>query len=576
MAMSDTKAIRRYQAGVERALGLFDASNEWADYIAFLSRLLKALQTSPPGADVPSKTILARYLAQCLRPSLPAGVHQKALEAYGLIFNILGKEGLSSDLPLYFPGLAPTLSFASLSTRPYFLSLFDEHILKLPSKSLRSALKAILLSLLPGIEEENSEDFEKTLATINRVRAIFTNDDIEDVFWQSLFLACVTSTNRRMGVLVYLLRYLPKLGSPIGTEEQQKADLSASVPISVVTTPEPGLLIRCFATGLQDEQPLVQRGFLDLLVTHFSLNSLVIQESASAKDIDIITSAALSIVLKRDMGLNRRLWAWFFGTDEKSSSPEESWKVSSPTTNGLISPVEERTVRFPHASTYFHDFGQAHVINTFRNMLSRNSTVPSQRARPFRILVSLMDRAIIGGPVVNAIFQVLVADLKNYQTIAPSQDAFDEVFRSANVFFDSVDPRTLASNLLDLFKTAQLDLLEFVITNFGFDDDDLIRKHIPMIVSVMSYNLVETQPSMKDGLNSGKAGNSVGATAKIVSLLLSMLPNQTIMSDGRVHITKDQISWPDQIYQLYHTAFMHRPVSSSMIVEADTHDPCRM
>lgn len=70
--MSDTKAVRRYQAGVERALGLFDASNEWADYIAFLSRLLKALQASPPGAGVPSKATLARYLAQCLLPSLPA------------------------------------------------------------------------------------------------------------------------------------------------------------------------------------------------------------------------------------------------------------------------------------------------------------------------------------------------------------------------------------------------------------------------------------------------------------------------------------------------------------------------
>lgn len=38
------KAYRRYAAGVERALSLFDtALQEWADYISFLGRLLKVI-----------------------------------------------------------------------------------------------------------------------------------------------------------------------------------------------------------------------------------------------------------------------------------------------------------------------------------------------------------------------------------------------------------------------------------------------------------------------------------------------------------------------------------------------------
>jgi hypothetical protein len=36
------KGFRRYAAGVERALALWDtAQQEWADYISFLGRLLK-------------------------------------------------------------------------------------------------------------------------------------------------------------------------------------------------------------------------------------------------------------------------------------------------------------------------------------------------------------------------------------------------------------------------------------------------------------------------------------------------------------------------------------------------------
>jgi hypothetical protein len=39
---SKDKNYRRYAAGVDRSLSLFDTSlQEWADYISFLSRLLK-------------------------------------------------------------------------------------------------------------------------------------------------------------------------------------------------------------------------------------------------------------------------------------------------------------------------------------------------------------------------------------------------------------------------------------------------------------------------------------------------------------------------------------------------------
>lgn len=77
---------------MERALGSFDtAQQEWADYISFLSRLLKALQAHPKGGSgVPDSQMVATRLAQCLKPSLPAGVHQKALEVYAFVFSIIG------------------------------------------------------------------------------------------------------------------------------------------------------------------------------------------------------------------------------------------------------------------------------------------------------------------------------------------------------------------------------------------------------------------------------------------------------------------------------------------------------
>ncbi|KAG7108826.1 Protein dopey like protein [Verticillium longisporum] len=110
-APSNDKAYRKYASGVERALTLFEtALQEWADYISFLNRLLRALQARHNSiTTVPSKAAVAKRLAQCLNPSLPSGVHQKALEVYNYVFTTIGQDGLARDLPLYLPGLASTL-----------------------------------------------------------------------------------------------------------------------------------------------------------------------------------------------------------------------------------------------------------------------------------------------------------------------------------------------------------------------------------------------------------------------------------------------------------------------------------
>lgn len=531
---TDSKAIRRYHAGVERALGLFDATNEWADYIAFLSRLAKSLQASPPDTDVPFKPILAKYLALCLKPSLPAGVHQKSLEVYDLIFSLLGKEGLSRDLAIWLPGVSQTLTFASLTTRPLFLSLYDEHILKLSSRTIRPALRAIILSLLPGIEEENSEDFDRTLRTFNRLREIFAEDDVEEFFWQSLFLASITSVNKRPGALVYLTRYLPKLGpsihAPGHDPGKNEADESMKRAIKSVTTPEPGLLVRCFATGLQDDQQLVQRGFLDLLVSHLPLNAPILQSRVTSDDLDILVSAAMSVVLRRDMSLNRRLWTWFMGREDKR---EGSTDLPSDTAVAL-SPITP--TRKESSTLTKHDFFAAHglesVVRSLRRMLSKPSPSPMDRARPFRIMLSLMDRWVIGRQPVEGLFITAMRDLQRYQTTAPSQASFDEVFRSANVFFDAIEPQVVAAQLFLLLRQRHLDLIEFIVSNFSLQEEDMTATHLPFLCLAISEMLLEDHTSDKDETPRRLDISYDSQLARLLDGLLTLLPPQIAKSSG--------------------------------------------
>ncbi|PGH06449.1 hypothetical protein AJ79_06539 [Helicocarpus griseus UAMH5409] len=553
------KNYRRYASSVDRALSLFDtALQEWADYISFLSRLLKALQSHPPSLPVvPSRTIVARRLAQCLNPALPSGVHQKALEVYGYIFSMLKQDGLSRDLALYLPGIAPTLSFASLTVRPLFLSLFEAYLVDLDPVALRPALKSIILALLPGLEEETSEDFETALRIVNKYRNIsFKDKELlpgssvdagSQYFWQCLFLASITNPSRRLGVLAYLNRYLPKLGgaSPwqLDSEDTENDVASSSVADSVIM-PEPGLLIRCFATGLADEQYLVQRNFLDLLVTHLPLHSHVLQKKITPSDLGILVAAAAGVVTRRDMSLNRRLWAWFLGP-ETSNGAQEQGEADPSLSSGYAADLA-----FDHEnakSQYFNRFGLKPLVQSIKAMINRNSLNPPERAKPFRVSLSLMDRWEVGGLVIPSIFLPVMHSVQQYQRLASSSENFDEVFRSASAFFDGVESSLIFSELISLvhvepsaIKTRSIRALEdlklanFIVSHFNMGEEEMLVAHIPLLFLALLVKIRAISSSEDTGLDHRDIQSSaLNEASAIVKHLLELIPDRAFY-DGNV------------------------------------------
>lgn len=87
-----------------------------------------------------------------MHPTLPSGVHLKALETYELIFKRIGYKGLAQDLFIYSAGLFPLLGNAAMSTRPVLMNMYENYFLPL-GKALLPGLSGLLLGLLPGIEE---------------------------------------------------------------------------------------------------------------------------------------------------------------------------------------------------------------------------------------------------------------------------------------------------------------------------------------------------------------------------------------------------------------------------------------
>jgi hypothetical protein len=76
-------------------------------------------------------------------------------------------------------------------------------------------------------------------------------------------------------------------------------------------------MIRAFAAALEDDNLLVRRGALDLLLQSLRINGSAVK-NARPDDRVILMRAATSVVLRRDLSLNRRLYTWLLGPDEKS------------------------------------------------------------------------------------------------------------------------------------------------------------------------------------------------------------------------------------------------------------------
>ncbi|KAK1754881.1 protein dopey [Echria macrotheca] len=552
------KTYRKYASGVDRALSLFDtALQEWADYISFLNRLLKTLQARHTNiTTIPAKATVAKRLSQCLNPSLPSGVHQKAIEVYNYVFAVIGTDGLSRDLPLYLPGLASVLSFASLSVKTPFLALLERHFLDLNPRSLRPAMKSIILALLPGLEEETSEDFERTLKLMERFKLAIRPSGSEeltsvhssgdDFFWQCFFLASITGHSRRPGALAYLVRCLPQLGHNLPAEPNKSGQQNgtgeelATKLSQLVTSPEPGLLIRSFAAGLADEQLLIQRGYLDLLVTHLPLHSKVLQSRAKADDVELLLRAAVGVTIRRDMSLNRRLWTWLLGP-EPSASTEEA---------GLESPISAggNAQNYFSRTSYFEEHGLQPLTRALLGMIkSTGESNPAERARPYRICLSLMDKWEIGGLVVPEVFLPIVDSVRDFKSKAANKSDFVEVLRSASVFFDGVESGLIYSEILTLVaravspgdlsvadRSAKLDLVKFILANFNVREEEMITIHAPLTVLSILCMMEETMEREKSSKTNSTPGSPlIGDALDIASSLLELVPERAFSTGSQ-------------------------------------------
>uniref|UniRef100_A0A8C7Q3A6 DOP1 leucine zipper like protein B n=1 Tax=Oncorhynchus mykiss TaxID=8022 RepID=A0A8C7Q3A6_ONCMY len=381
---------RSYAAVIEKALRNFESSSEWADLISSLGKLNKALQSNLRYSLLPKRLIIGKRLAQCLHPALPSGVHIKALETYEVIFKIIGTKWLAKDLFIYSSGLFPLLGHAAMAVKPALLTLYERYYLPL-QRALLPSLQAFITGLLPGLEE-GAEVYDRTDALLLRLSMLVG----QQVFYGALWGSVLVSPLVRLPASLFIVTHFDRLTPP----HQQTRMLGY----------DNRLVVKALCLSLQDSNVLVQRNMLEILLFFFSLATCLDPTQGSIpmtrEDMIRVVSAASLTLLRRDMSLNRRLYAWLLG----STDIKGGMVAADP---DLFISMEE------HTAFYFNTHSRELLVQALINILNQKDVEADPESvigylRPFRIIISLIDKPEIGPLIVGSVLLEVVRAFYSY------------------------------------------------------------------------------------------------------------------------------------------------------------------
>ncbi|XP_022650868.1 protein dopey-1-like isoform X3 [Varroa jacobsoni] len=434
--LQDTK-YKSYIGQVDKALKCFETTSEWQDLISSLSKLNKLLQTNTKYPVIPKRIIIGKRLAQCMHPVLPFGVHLKALETYDIIFRCIGRERLAHDLFIYSAGLFPLLGHAAMNVKPLLLKLYEDHFIPLGEK-LRPGLNGFLVGVLPGMEE-GGEFFDRVnVLLVNVAKGVGMQ-----YFYGCLWKCVLCNPAIRLPAVTFVVS---KFDRNLSMEEQME-----------FLGTDRDCMVEAVCSSLQDTSILVQRNTLDFILGGFPLDKCVLEQ----KDRIRLCTSSLVVLLRRDMGLNRRLYQWIFGLQAMSTHTD-------------LNDNQKATM------DYFKQHSAPIVLEALRNLFSYSPAAFSlgfpmtfSVLSPYRVLTALMDRneisAFILDDILIDVFRSLYLECHTARKLREDHDLRKskghhrkvakhtsevDIIKAANLFFCNLEQKYLWGYLAKEFKMA--------------------------------------------------------------------------------------------------------------------------
>lgn len=353
-----------------------------------------------------------------MHPALPSGVHLKALESYDVIFSNTGVERLASELFIYSAGLFPLLGYAAMNVRPSLLEIYEKYFVPLGER-LRPALSGFLSGVLPGLEA-GLDHFERTNSLLSQVC-----NAVSPIYFYTCLWECVaTNSSIRLPAVTYVIDHYNKR---VGMTEQ-----------TFLMGRNVELMMSGLCACLNDTVILVQRNTLEFLLLGFPLHTNLLPQS----DVIKLVTNALCTILRRDMSLNRRLYSWLLGTEVLNANRN----LMETDLNESVSLNSDSSLsKSASLMSYFEHYSKPILIKALR--ITFKNSIPTADLRPYKILLSLLDKVEIGPVVLDSILIDVI------RTVALADDC-SEVKKSVNTLFGNFDPSYIWNFLTNQIESA--------------------------------------------------------------------------------------------------------------------------
>ena len=150
--------------------------------------------------------------------------------------------------------------------------------------------------------EEGSDYYERT----NKLLESVCEASQPKIFYGSLWECIASNASVRLPAITFLLQHLDRR-APIVPDQLHLFGTDFEVVVNAI------------CNAVQDgANVLVQRNTLDLLILAFPMHATLTHPASgkpllSDDDRNELVTAATSVLLRRDMSLNRRLYSWLLG-----------------------------------------------------------------------------------------------------------------------------------------------------------------------------------------------------------------------------------------------------------------------
>ncbi|XP_035911757.1 protein dopey-1 homolog isoform X2 [Anopheles stephensi] len=503
---------RVYISNIDKALKNFEYSSEWADLISALGKLNKVISSNAQYQIIPRRIKISKRLAQCMHPALPSGVHLKALESYDVIFSNVGVERLAHELFIYSAGLFPLLGYSAMNVRPTLLSIYEKYFVPLGEK-LRPALSGFLSGVFPGLEA-GQDHFERTNQLLDKVCIAVQLECFYTCLWECI----VTNASVRLPAITYVLEHYNKK-MPCAAQREL---LGSSVE----------LMVNGLCSCLNDAVILVQRNTLEFLLLAFPMHDPLLSEMYTTR----LVKTALNTILRRDMSLNRRLYSWLLGADTSMGKHMQGATTVAASASGNSSEPYD-------PNTYFERHAKKRLIAAFKMILKESITHTPVDLSPYRILISLLDKAEIGLRILDD----LLCDIIRAISLCNGNL---EVQKSANLLFSTFDPAYIWNYMARLYREAairperqrtdtdpiQIDsgpattvevchLTEFLLETLSLEMyNETTRVHLPKFL----LSLISMLTTYESNMHSVEVASSLRLLVKIVSKIQPMIMSEKV------------------------------------------------